>query len=627
LISHQRVEGSAEEKAEEVEKLTDLYENGEESISHLHEQLAEWQHMQKVFRDELDAKFQQHTAFRKEQESWRMLRKELDMEVLMLRKQVETLYAQVKSQDEEKMGLETKLHRIEKEERRYHKDAERRLAEMRQNVEEAVARETVLQEEVRKLQQAAPPKPFVLEPDSMAAEGSGAEEAPEDDIDIDMEPSAEALGGPTRLLDFLHKKNKPKAKGKKGLEVRPIEWLEQHIIAIWRSKHESDYIDDNCGHRHQPLPEFVYEYMLQFNNTKPAADKESFMFLDAVEEHKGSSKMVELFSKFLNEAYTLDACNFYVFMRYEIARSPYGVDYQDTFDAESRARMAWLDLDRCTMVTRRVLESLLDDRAIITFNSKCDKLSVKCDEADVQNSILKRPPKGTERKVQEAKYEEMCLAVFVKARTARMKQIKKALFKGKTITQPVFVEQFEAMDPSVPKRHISRIFVEAAKLSPGNGVTFKAFSQAAAGSGLFEDNFDASADEAQRKEDPGMQSLVKDAIKEAWVSHMDPAVAMVMRHLEKSMSHNPKDSASLMILAELRDVLTQTLNSECPGFILNRAFQKLVMAAFKAVVEMTFPATNVYPSTFDHADTFKVEAHSLAAFLVNSIKAADDMGS
>ena len=43
----------------------------------------------------------------------------------------------------------------------------------------------------------------------------------------------------------------------------------------------------------------------------------------------------------------------------------------------------------------------------------------------------------------QAKYEEMCLAVFVKARTARMKQIKKALFKGKTITQPVFVEQFE----------------------------------------------------------------------------------------------------------------------------------------------------------------------------------------
>ena len=26
----------------------------------------------------------------------------------------------------------------------------------------------------------------------------------------------------------------PQAKGKKGLEVRPIEWLEQHIIAIWR---------------------------------------------------------------------------------------------------------------------------------------------------------------------------------------------------------------------------------------------------------------------------------------------------------------------------------------------------------------------------------------------------------
>lgn len=79
-------------KQEELDVLTDMYENGEESIQHLTQQLAEWQHMQKVcllnlylpysppcmsevFRNELDAKFQQHTAFRKEQESWRMLRK------------------------------------------------------------------------------------------------------------------------------------------------------------------------------------------------------------------------------------------------------------------------------------------------------------------------------------------------------------------------------------------------------------------------------------------------------------------------------------------------------------------------------------------------------------------------
>lgn len=61
---------------------------------------------------------------------------------------------------------------------------------------------------------------------------------------------------------------------------------------VQRSKHESDCIDDNCDHRHQPLPEFVYEYMLQLYNTKPAADKEAFMFIDAIEEHKGNSKTV-----------------------------------------------------------------------------------------------------------------------------------------------------------------------------------------------------------------------------------------------------------------------------------------------------------------------------------------------
>lgn len=246
--------------------------------------------------------------------------------------------------------------------------------------------------------------------------------------------------------------------------------------------------------------------MLQLYNTKPAADKEAYMFVDAVEEHKKKSKTVELFAKFLNEGYSLDACNFYVFLRNCVATSPYGIEYPDT--TEDGACVSWLDTNRCFMVSRAVLESILDMKAIITFNNKIDKASVRCDESDVMGSCLGRPPTGNERKVQQVKFEEMCLSIFMKGRVARMKHIKKTLFKTKTITQTAFVELFEAMDPSVPKRHISRIFVEAAKLSPAAGINFKAFNQAAASFGLFEDNFQVSADEAQRKEDPGVQRYV-----------------------------------------------------------------------------------------------------------------------
>jgi hypothetical protein len=213
------------------------------------------------------------------------------------------------------------------------------------------------------------------------------------------------------------------------------------------------------------------------------------------------------------------------------------------------------------------------------------------------------------------------LSLFTKGRSSRLKQIKKALFKGKTVPQAGFVEAFEAMDPSVPKRHVSRIYVEAAKLSPAGGVNWKAFTAAAATCGLFEDSFQTSADEAQRKEEKSVKSLIKQAITDSWSGDgMERAVSHILTHLDTS--GRPNDYASFVVLAELQTLFTQLLGSECPGFVLNGAFQKLVLAAFKSVVEISYPARHIYPATFDQVDTFKTEAKMLASFLSNTVKAA-----
>merc|ERR1711959_837478 len=109
-----------------------------------------------------------------------------------------------------------------------------------------------------------------------------------DDGDIFEEPLPHD-GEYSRLLSFLQRKHKPKPKGAKGLSVRPLEWLEDRIRDIWRSKHESDCIDDHCGHRHQRLPDFVYEFLLREYQTKPVADKEAFLLVDAISHHKENS--------------------------------------------------------------------------------------------------------------------------------------------------------------------------------------------------------------------------------------------------------------------------------------------------------------------------------------------------
>ena len=196
------------------------------------------------------------------------------------------------------------------------------------------------------------------------------------------------------------------------------------------------------------------------------------------------------------------------------------------------------------------------------------------------------------------------------------------------------------MDPSVPKRHVSRLYAEAAKISPAGGVNWKAragpksdlvhkpnsnwkaFTVASTGIGLFEDCFQASTDEASRKEEAKVRDMVKHAITASWEESMEAAVLSVMRYLD--MTGRPNDSASLMVLAERRNMLTQRLGTDCPGFVLNAAYQNLVLAALKAAMEINFPAPHTYPGTYDQVDTFRVEVKSLAAFLQNSIKGASE---
>ena len=79
--------------------------------------------------------------------------------------------------------------------------------------------------------------------------------------------------------------------------------------------------------------------------------------------------------------------------------------------------MRWVDPNKAVMVSRVVLESILEAKAIISFNSKVDKASIKCTGEDVMMA-LGRAPHGVERKLQQVKYEEMCLALFSKGEVA-----------------------------------------------------------------------------------------------------------------------------------------------------------------------------------------------------------------
>ena len=76
-------------------------------------------------------------------------------------------------------------------------------------------------------------------------------------------------------------------------------------------------------------------------------------------------------------------------------------------------------------------------------------------------------------------------------------------------------------------------------------------------------------------------SAIKDVIKDAWTVEIDPAVSLVMRNQEHSTL--PEDSASLMLLAEQRDVLTSQLQDpDTAGYEVNQSFQ--VMLSGRGVV-------------------------------------------
>lgn len=57
----------------------------------------------------------------------------------------------MKTLEEEKIALEGKLHKVEKSESKFHKDAERRLAEMRRTEEETLVRCSVTQDVVSEI--------------------------------------------------------------------------------------------------------------------------------------------------------------------------------------------------------------------------------------------------------------------------------------------------------------------------------------------------------------------------------------------------------------------------------------------------------------------------------------------
>jgi len=506
---------------------------------------------------------------------------------------------------------------------------------MRHNEEEAQVRESVMEAEIKQLQEDLQKAEKIAEKPSrtvnndlmddeedtenVAKLGSDGDEGGKEEEEVEPKSTKSA-----RLEDYLHKKHKPKPRGKKAAEPRPLEWLIDHIDAIWRSKCESDKIDDCVGHRHQPLPVFVYEYMLQLHGTKPAADKQTFAFIDAVEHHKKTCAQVALFAKFLDNVYSLDVCNFYVFLHDQIANSVYGVNYPQTIE-EDGSRTSWVDTNRTLMVSRTVLREVADMTTIMKFNAKVEKQSIRCEDSDVQTSQLARKSDG-ERKIEQVTYEEMCLGVFTKARVVRLKTIRKALFKGKkVISQPGFMENFEAMDIAVPKRHISRLFTEASKYSPATGINFPAFSKVAEETGLFEDNFCLLVEEQDRTEEENLKRLIQDAIRDAWNSEMDQAITAIMCHLDQSTS--PKDAASLIILAQHRDILRETMSRpDVSALAICSNFQRMMLAGLQVTLELSYPAPLTYPTTFDHVDSFRNEVRVIAAFMTNYVSAATRYG-
>lgn len=124
-----------------------------------------------------------------------------------------------------------------------------------------------------------------------------------------------------------------------------------------------------------------------------------------------------------------------------------------------------------------------------------EKLAVRATDGDVAET-LSRAPTGQEKKVSCIKYERLCLQVCIpchshrtlkfraqvlqKQRKTRSVAIKKALFAKKTVDHRDFVKRIQKLDPMLHQRHANRVYMEAAAISPANGVNFAAFLKATA---------------------------------------------------------------------------------------------------------------------------------------------------
>eukprot|EP00656_Telonema_subtile_P000478 TRINITY_DN10219_c0_g1_i1.p1 TRINITY_DN10219_c0_g1~~TRINITY_DN10219_c0_g1_i1.p1 ORF type:complete len:769 (+),score=228.91 TRINITY_DN10219_c0_g1_i1:86-2392(+) len=592
------------EHTDEVSRLKDKYDSAEMNVHHLLSQLEKWEEMQRVFREELDSKHEEHIAFRREQELMRRGRKELDMDVQVLKKEAEILHQEAQQARAAKGQLADQLREAQQQIQLVTTDFEKRLAGAYESSDEWNRKADMLQLELDMW--VAETRPAEHEHEQPPAQPSKPEPSPSEEEqlegpeDTQVRRSVPGGGSGGRLAGLLAPVKKKPKKKKKGdnADKQSREGLEQLIDELYDRKILADIMDDECRHEHARMAEFVYEYLLQTHASKAAADEEGRILLVAVKQYRQNSEIVSLFADFLDEKHDLNTLNFYLSLKAQMKTSPYGVSYP------SRSGVRYIDFFKTLMVSRTVLAPILDMKAIMAFNSKVEKLSVKATEADVHQT-LSREPNGQERKLACQVYENLCLQMFEKQQKARIAAVKKALFGKKLLVEyEDFVQRLTELDPSMHARHAQRIFAQAAALSTSKGVSYSAFMEVADKCGLLNQQFSVKAAESARREDPVCANIARSAIKKLWkaASHV-PAWVADKLHNSQEWNHI-SDAAQLESLC--RGFEGSVSTSENPAYKLAQGLQKVVLFSALAVSQHT-----AYPSALEEIPLFEEDVRCI----------------